>query len=740
MKKIRIFFASSIVDLKFDRIEIGNFFRQLNDAYIENGIYFELIMCEDYDNSISLDGKQSELDRLICESEIVFFVFFTKVGEVTKHEFDIALENYKNCNKPKIVTYFKCIDAPESAADDVRQFMTMLDSELRHYYNIYREIDTLKLGMFMQIKLMRLDSSELKVENGSLMHGKTVIADTEKIPMFRFNERLNELKARLASAEEKYRAAKVAFLKNGSDDDYLLFSDAASEKENAEKSLRELESAILSAAEKMYKNTTDGSVLSEKQKQAYRYMESGEWELALAILDKEDILSELSHNESLEDGIRERIVVNVGELMQRIEVLTARGLDTKSIDEVLSIYAKVYDIVLKYSLDSDPIFKYSAFLHELNRDEEALRITEKLIYIYSDPDREVKLEKLVELYLQRAKIFYGLKRFGEAINILKEGMPFANELFADDNAAVISLCADMRNVLANALFFLNRMEEARVYYEEAMRYYEIAYSLDKQYKSKVAMIYDNYANVIDDKSVDLALKYHLMAESMYFELASEDDKKKKPLSRCYHNTALHYEKIKQYDVAEKYFLESIKIREEIRKNNPMSIEPMLSGSYYSLGVLYENYIKDKAKAIDAYKKSFEIRILLRKRSKTYARELSDIYARLLYSNGYMKQDSNEFRIHYINALRSLDNITDHEKKKLCEEIYLFLLLDTDTADRDMLFELLKEALDIYAADGDEGWYVELDLLLEKLKQLACALGRLTEYIDCAAKIDKKRKG
>ena len=739
MKKIRIFFASSIVDLKFDRIEIGNFFRQLNDTYIENGIYFELTMCEDYDNSLSLKGKQSEFDRLICESEIVFFVFFTKVGEVTKHEFDIALENYKNCNKPKIVTYFKCIDTPENATDDVRRFMDILDSELRHYYNIYREIDTLKLGMFMQIKLMRLDSSELKIENGSLMHGKTVIADTEKIPMFRFNERLNELKSRLASAEEKYRVAKVAFLKSGSDEDYLLFSDAASEKENAEKSLRELETAILSAAEKMYKNTTDGSILSEKQKQAYRYMESGEWELALAILDKEDILSELSYNESLEDGIRERIIVNVGELMQRIEVLTARGLYTESIDEALSIYTKVYDTVLKYALDPDPIFKYSAFLHELNRDEDALRITEKLIYIYSDSDREVNLKKMVELYLQRAKICYGLKRFEEAVNILKEGMPFANELFSDDNAEVISLCADMRNVLANALFFLDKMDESCVYYEEAMRYYEIAYSLDKQYKSKVAMIYDNYANVIEEESNDLALEYHLRAESIYFELASEDTKKKKPLSRCYHNIALYYEKIKQYDVAEKYFLESIKIREEIRKNNPMSIEPMLSMSYYSLGILYDVYIKDKEKALDAYKKSLEIRILLRKRSTAYARELEYIFIRLLYSKDFMEQDNNEFRIYYINTLRSLDNITDHEKKNLCEEIYLFVLFDSGTADRYMLFEFLKEALYIYAAEGDKSWYVNVDLLLKKLKQLASALSRLPEYIDCAAKIDKNRK-
>ena len=91
MKRIRIFLASSITDLKFDRIEIGNFFRQLNDIYIESGIYFELAMCEDYDNGIALEGKQSELDKLICDSELVFFIFFKRVGEYTVHEFEVAL-------------------------------------------------------------------------------------------------------------------------------------------------------------------------------------------------------------------------------------------------------------------------------------------------------------------------------------------------------------------------------------------------------------------------------------------------------------------------------------------------------------------------------------------------------------------------------------------------------------------------------------------------------------------------
>ena len=92
MKKIKIFLASSIEDLKEDRLQVGDFFRQLNEIYFDSGIHFSLIKCEDYDNSIVSGGKQREYDREIAESELVFFLFFRKVGDYTRHEFEVALE------------------------------------------------------------------------------------------------------------------------------------------------------------------------------------------------------------------------------------------------------------------------------------------------------------------------------------------------------------------------------------------------------------------------------------------------------------------------------------------------------------------------------------------------------------------------------------------------------------------------------------------------------------------------
>ena len=102
MRKIKIFIGSSIEELKEDRVAIGNFFRQLNDLYLDNGLYFQLVMCEDYDDAIETGGKQSKYDKEIEDSELSVFIFFKKVGEYTEHEFEVAYSHFKRELRPKI--------------------------------------------------------------------------------------------------------------------------------------------------------------------------------------------------------------------------------------------------------------------------------------------------------------------------------------------------------------------------------------------------------------------------------------------------------------------------------------------------------------------------------------------------------------------------------------------------------------------------------------------------------------
>ena len=212
MKKIKIFLASSITDLSEDRLQVGDFIRQLNDLYLDSGIHFSLVKCEDYDNALVVGGMQSEYDREIRESELVFFLFFKKVGDYTKHEFEIAFEAFKESSRPKIITYFKYVDTIEEVNAEVKAFMALLDGEFKHYYNTYNHIDALKLGILMQIKLMKLDTSEVKIQDGAvLLNGQKVVA-VENVPILRGNDTLMELTRKKKELTEALNACRAAYL------------------------------------------------------------------------------------------------------------------------------------------------------------------------------------------------------------------------------------------------------------------------------------------------------------------------------------------------------------------------------------------------------------------------------------------------------------------------------------------------------------------------------------------------
>ena len=246
MKKIKIFLASSITELETDRDKLQAFVDRLNEFYFDYGIRISLFRCEDGDKAISAEGKQFEFDREIRDSELCLFLFFKKLGEYTRHEFDVALAAFKNCQKPKIVTYFKYVNTPEEAMGEVKAFMDMLDGEIKHYYNIYQNVDTLKLGVLMQLKMMKLDGVDPQVEKGKVMFGGEEVADTANLPVFTGNGALKKLKEELSGLTEKYYSLRTAMRENPDDDGlYDEYAKIASQKAETEKKLQEAEKAVL---------------------------------------------------------------------------------------------------------------------------------------------------------------------------------------------------------------------------------------------------------------------------------------------------------------------------------------------------------------------------------------------------------------------------------------------------------------------------------------------------------------
>lgn len=96
------------------------------------------------------------------------FIFFTKAGEYTREEFEVARKKFEETGKPKIYTYFRVIN-DETDEQSLCDFMNELDKVFGYYYGIFEHIDTVKLKILLSLKLQGIDIFEIKSKNGNCM-------------------------------------------------------------------------------------------------------------------------------------------------------------------------------------------------------------------------------------------------------------------------------------------------------------------------------------------------------------------------------------------------------------------------------------------------------------------------------------------------------------------------------------------------------------------------------------------
>src|SRR4051812_7200396 len=101
-----IFLASSS-ELKEDREQFEIFINRKNNGLIERGLFLRLILWEDFLDALSETLLQDEYNKAIRECDIFVMLFFSKVGQYTKEEFETAFGQFKTTKKPLIFTYFK---------------------------------------------------------------------------------------------------------------------------------------------------------------------------------------------------------------------------------------------------------------------------------------------------------------------------------------------------------------------------------------------------------------------------------------------------------------------------------------------------------------------------------------------------------------------------------------------------------------------------------------------------------
>lgn len=609
MKIIKIFLASSIEELSTDRLEIGDFFSQLHQIYSDLNVQLKLIKCEDYDNAIAKDGKQTQLDREIRDSELCFFLFFRKVGSYTRHEFEIALESFRNTEKPKIVTYFKYVNTVDEVTEEIRTFMHMLDSDLHHYYNTYNHIDTIKLGILMQIKLLKLDFGDLEIVDGALKLNGKVIAGTENIPMLSGNGELSALTEKKRTLQKKLTECRIAYLDDPSEENESAFFDASAKLNAVSKELSAIEKNTLELISTVAEITGSGKVVTYRQREALKYYNLGDYQNAERVLADSERENELTRAELRANSAKAEIEGYIEEDMLWIKAEIARGVTANSSKRIIEKYKKALDLIAKYDLTPYVLFDYASFLYNQNDFSEAIMVAESLKWHYSNPNRIVPPEKLGNLYNFLGMLYYDEERYEDSEREYLAALDIRKKLAMQDPYLYEQDLSMTYNNLGLLFSAVDKIAEAEEAYLTALGLrVRMAERNAEKYEQDLGRSLNNlgvfYSRIKRYEDSEAA---HIKAFNIRKRLAEKYPEAFLPaLARSYNNIGELYCKTNRYDESEKAHLSALEIRKKLASQNPEANESDLASSYNNLGGLYAKMKRSEA-AEAAYLAALEIR-------------------------------------------------------------------------------------------------------------------------------------
>ncbi|MGN1432334.1 MAG: tetratricopeptide repeat protein [Ruminococcus sp.] len=612
MKKIKIFLGSSISEFEKERNELELFIRNISDRFEDNyNIKIVPLRCENMDNHLRRDGTQNAInEELVLDSDMCFFIFFTKAGEFTQQEFEVAFEKFRKDGKPKIYIYFKNLKDGEKAEDSVREFMNRIDNELSHYHGTFDHIDTIKLRILLNLKLQEMDFVSVEFENGNcVVDGKNAL-DISNVSEFANNALLQQLQKELAEIEEEYFQMKPVYAKGGASESFCRkYAETASKRQNLIDTIEELQKNIFNMSLRICKDEVHGEITA-RQKEAYRLFELGDYEGCMSVLDAEEIDNDFFAFEKQEEQkLKKRAGIYIKEHKTAIDILMTMVYYKNRFNEIEERYDKIVKVAEKYLVELDVICDYAIYLENQNKYKKALQTAQELESIYDDNPSIANNYDKSYLYNLLGLICRDMSSMKDSTeHYLKKALEIREELVKENPDrfnADLAISYNNAGVLYNAQ---GNAEKAEYYYKKAI---EIRGELVKEnhdrFNSYLAKSYNNAGVFYDVQgNAEKAEYYYKKAIEIYEAIAKEDpDRFNADLAQSYNNAGIFYYNQGNAEKAEYYYEKAIEIREELAKENPDRFNADLAMSYNNAGAFYDNQ-GNAEKAEYYYKKSIEI--------------------------------------------------------------------------------------------------------------------------------------
>ena len=647
-KKIYIFIGSSITEFAAERMELENFIHRLsNDFEDRYNTRIIPVVCEAFDTAMALTRKQDEYNEAINNSDMCFFLFYTRAGEYTVEEFRKAVETFRQNNRPKVYVYFKELQPGTSVEQSLTDFMGEVDKTYKHFYSTFAYLDTVKLGLLLNIKLNAMDYLPIDFADGKCRVGGTDIQDIDltKVTEFANSKDLKVLQDELARTEEKYFQMKPIYAKGGVDDDfYKEYAKVAARREKLKKDLEELRKATFELMLNINRNFAAGEI-SPRMKEAHRLLELGDKESCVKLLTEDENKNEYQNSKQriiaekarLDKQLKDLASNYIREQRFAISVLETMYSYAKRHEEIDRIYREIVAEAEENAVELDVLYDYAVFLYNQKHYDTAIIYAKKLQEYYDNGIINATEDDIAELNNLLGILYKNTQRFTKAEECYNKAIEIYEQLAKANPAAYEPNLAISYNNLGILYKDTQRFAEAEEYYNKAIEIYgRLAEANPAAYEPNLAISYNNLGNLYHNtQRFDEAEEYYNKAIEIRERLAEANPAAYEPnLATSYNNLSILYCTTQRFAEAEECYNKAIEIRERLTKANPAAYEPDLAMSYNNLGNLYYS-TQRLAEAEECYNKAIEIYGRLAKaNSAAYEPNLAAGYNNLgiLYKN------------------------------------------------------------------------------------------------------------
>lgn len=576
-KKIKIFFASSME--REESNELDAFIYDLSDKFERQ-----------YDVRIRpVHEDDMRMEEELCSCEMAFFVFFQKLGEHTRKQFEEAKTFFEKSGVPRIYTYFKEV-TEEEKEEELRQFARELDAVFGHYYSSFSNLDTVKLRILLGIKLQEMDFVALSVKDGMCKVNGQDVLSVEHLPEFANSGLLRELRKELEKLEETYFQMRPIYAKGGADKAfYREYADVCSRRQKLKDSIGELEKTIFNMSVNIVRDVIRGEI-TQRQKEAYRLFELGDYDGCMAVLDAEEINADFWAWEERQKKIgKKKARIFIREHKTAIDVLMGMYHYKDRFAEIRQRYGWIMEAAMKYRTEAGTLLDYVVFLYVQQDYKKAVYVAERTKELFGCMDEEVDDAHWIMLYNNLANLYNDTQRQQEAEELYKKAMGIRERLAGRNAEAYEFDLVVSYNNLANLYSDTQRQQEAEEMCKKAVRIYErLAGRNAEEHESSLVASYNNLANLYrKSQRQQEAEKLCKKAVEIWERLAERNAAAYEPnLVANYNNLAILYSDMQRQQEAEEMYKKAVEIWKRLAGRNAAAYEPRLAVCYWNISVLY----------------------------------------------------------------------------------------------------------------------------------------------------------